>query len=348
MKNEPNVNKKNIKNHIKEKYGIDVEKLTFVPIGEIAYSYLLKASNKDQYFLKIYELNRLTENKLHALDFSLSIAHQLNQEMKINQVIYPIKTENGLLKTEFDNLEIVILSYVEGDMVSEKQSKTNEFMMKLGELLARIHQATNTLNLEGGKSLDLDISFRKDLLASLKEATECVTSEDKNYNKLQKMLKPQMDNILQSLIYLEELTEKIKEKNKLELVICHTDPIRHNTLINIEGTIHLVDWDGATLAPFEQDIWFFLNEKNLEELIRSYKQIREIDKINEDFVVFLFYKRVLEDLTDWIYRMLFEEISKEQMKSDFEGLEEDVLPFLPNMKKIEEELRKNARKWVKI
>ncbi len=347
MKNEPNVNKNNLMNHIKKEYGIKIEKLSFVPLGEIAYSYSLKASDKTTYFLKMYEANRLTESKSHSLDFSLNVANQLNQNINIDQVIYPIKTKNGLLKTKFDNLEVVIWSYVEGNIVSEKQSKTKEFMMKLGELLARIHQATDTLNLEGGKSLDLDIYFKKDLLASLKKAKECVISKDKNYKKLQKMLKPQMDNILQSLIYLEELAEKIKEKNKLELVICHTDPIRHNTLINIEGTIHLVDWDGAILAPFEQDIWFFLNEKNLEELIRSYKEIREIDKINEDFVVFLFYKRVLEDLTDWIYRMLFEEISQEQMKSDFEGLEEDVLPFLPNMRNIEEKLRKNARKWVK-
>jgi hypothetical protein len=56
----------------------------------------------------------------------------------------------------------------------------------------------------------------------------------------------------------------------------------------------------------------------------------------------------LEDLTDWIYRILFEEITQEQIESDFEGLEEDILPVLPNMKEIEEKLRKNARKWVEI
>lgn len=348
MKNEPNVNKKDLKNHINEKYEIEVENLTFVPIGEFAYSYLLETRDKKQYFLKIYESNRLTKSKLNTLDFSLDVAYQLNQDLVINQVIYPIKTKNGLLKTEFENFEIVIWSYIEGEMVSEKQSKTKDFMMKLGELLARIHQSTNSLNPKEEKIVDFEIGFKKDLLTSLKKATEGVSSTDKNYDKLQKMIKPQMDNILQSLVYLEELTEKLKEEDKLNLVVCHTDPIRHNILIDEKKIIHLVDWDSAIFAPFEQDVWFYLNDKYLEYFIQSYQQIRKIDEINEDFVAFLFYNRVLDDLTDWIYRILFEEISKEQIKSDFEGLEEDVLPFLPNMKETEEKLRKNARKWVEI
>ncbi|MCG3226679.1 MAG: phosphotransferase [Candidatus Heimdallarchaeota archaeon] len=348
MRNEPKVNRKNLKNHISEKYGIEVMKFTFVPIGEFAYSYVLKANDEKEYFLKMYESNRLTDSKLHSLDFSLSIAYQLNQDREISQVIYPIKTEKGLLKTKYDNLAIVIWSFIDGDIVSEKQSRTKDFMIELGGLLARIHQATNSLNLNEEKTLVFEIGFKNDLLTSLKEATECVTSTDKNHNKLQKMIKPQMDNILQSLIYLEELAERLKKEDKLDLVVCHTDPIRHNILVNENGMIYLVDWDGAILAPFEQDIWFYLNENYLEDFIISYKQIRKIDKINEDFIAFLFYKRTLEDLTDWIYRIFFEEMTQEQIKSDFEGLEEDSLPVLPNMKEIEEKLRKNARKWVEI
>lgn len=348
MKDEPNLDKKNLIRHIYQEYGIRIEELTFVPIGEIALSYSLKANDKAKYFLKMYGLNRLTECKLHTLDFSLNVAYQLNQELRINQVIYPIKTKNGLLKTRFDSKDVVLWSYVEGEMVTEKQSKTKEFMVKLGKLLAQIHQATNTLNVCEERFLDLDISFKNDLLTSLKEATLCVNSKDKNYNKLQGMIKPQMDNILQSLIYLEELVEKIKDKDIQDFVICHTDPIRHNTMIAKDGTIYLVDWDAAALAPFEQDIWFFLNDENLDELIRSYKEIRVINKIDEDYVAFLFYKRILDDLTDWIYRILFEEISQEQIESDFEGLEEDILPVLPVMKEFEEKLRKNVRKWVEI
>ena len=348
MKNEPNINKRNLTDHIKNKYGIKIENLSFVPIGEFAYSFKLQGSNKERYFLKMYESNRLIESKLHSLDFSIDIAYQLNQDKLINQVIYPIKTKDELLKTKFSNFEMVIWSYVEGDMITEKQRNTKEFMIKLGELLARIHQTTDSLNFKGEQVLDFEIEFKNDLLVSLKEVTERVYSKDKNYNKLQSMIKPQMDNILQSLIYLEELSDKLKEAGMLETVICHSDPIRHNIINDKDNVIHLIDWDSAILAPFEQDIWFYLNDKYLEDFIYSYKQVRNITKINENFIVFLFYKRVLEDLTDWIYRILFEEITKEQIKSDFEGLEEDVLPALPDMKEIEKRLRKNAKKWIEF
>jgi Ser/Thr protein kinase RdoA (MazF antagonist) len=346
MKNEPEIDRQNLIKHIYDIYGIGIEKLTFVPIGEFAYSYQLYASNGERYFLKMYESNRLTTSKLTALDFSIDVAYQLNQNRKISQVIYPIKTTEGTLKTNFSNHEMVIWSYIDGSIITEKQRNTREFMVKLGNLLARIHQSTDSLQFEEEIVLDFELDFKNDLLTSLKEATECVNSKDRNYNKLQRMIKPQMDNILNSLIYLEELSESLKEADILDRVICHSDPIRHNIINDKEEIIHLVDWDSAILAPFEQDIWFYLNDKYLEDFICSYKQVRKIEKFDEDFIVFLFYKRVLEDSTDWIYRILFEEITKEQIKSDFEGLEEDVIPILPNMKEIEEKLRRNARKWL--
>jgi len=52
-------------------------------------------------------------------------------------------------------------------------------------------------------------------------------------------------------VYFEELTEKLKQKMNFELVVCHTDPIRNNILIDESKQIQLIDWDGATLAPFE-------------------------------------------------------------------------------------------------
>ena len=44
-------------------------------------------------------------------------------------------------------------------------------------------------------------------------------------------------------------------------------------------------------------------------------------------------------------RILFEEKDPIQVKSDFEGLKEDVLPVLPNMKEIEKNLRRKAKEW---
>ncbi|MHA1197863.1 MAG: hypothetical protein ACTSQF_00700 [Candidatus Heimdallarchaeaceae archaeon] len=111
-----------------------------------------------------------------------------------------------------------------------------------------------------------------------------------------------------------------------------------------ESQLLLVDWDGAILAPFEQDIWFYLFDEKHELFIQKYKEIRKVDAIDEDIVIFLFYERTLADLTDWIHRILFEETTKEQIKSDFKGLEEDCWPVLSCMKETEKQLRRKIQR----
>ena len=347
MKQELSLNMDKLREFIKLEYGIETKKLTFVPEGEFAYSYILQTDKSHRFLVKFYEKSRLIKTKITTLDFSLDIAYQLNQTANIDQVTYPIKSRKGDFRTKFEDMDLVIWTFVEGKIVNEVQSRSEDFLAQLGELLGKIHTATDLMKLEGGQEFNFDLDFRKELLICIKEATACTDSKDKNYNKLQKLIKSNMNYILPSLVYLEELSEKLKKEKNLELVICHTDPIRHNIIIDNNEKIHLIDWDGAMLAPFEKDIWFYINEKNSIELITSYLDVRKINTLNEDIIIFLFYYRTLEDLTDWIYRIIFEETSKKQIKSDFKGLEEDIWPVLPNMKKIEQSLRKNTQKLLK-
>ena len=345
MKQKPSIDELELKNLIKSKYDIDVEKLHFVPEGEVAYSYILQTSKK-KYFAKLYETNNLTNKGIINLETAMKTVFQLNKE-EIKQIIDPIRNNEGTFRTTFENFSLVIMSYIEGQTVGEKLSKTKSFLTKMGKLLAEIHSTTNKFELKQNKSFTINLDFKEDLLLSIKEVTTCTSSNDKNYIKLQNLVKLNINYILPSLIYLEELAGKLKLKDDSNFVLCHTDPNRNNVIIDKSEQIHLIDWDGIALAPFERDIWFFINDKHFESFIDGYKRVRYVASIDEDLVVYLFYHRVLDDLTDWIYRILFEDISEEQIKSDFYGLEEDVWPLLPNMKEIEKTMRYNCKKWIK-
>jgi len=74
--------------------------------------------------------------------------------------------------------------------------------------------------------------------------------------------------------------------------------------------------------------------------------LRELPKSNEDIIIYYFYKRILADLTDWLYRILFENTSKGQNISDLKGLEEDVISVINVMEKEENTLRRKAEKWI--
>ncbi|MCE7741071.1 MAG: phosphotransferase [Candidatus Heimdallarchaeota archaeon] len=343
MRDELSINKELLMNHIQNTYGIIVNKMKYVPVGEVAHSYILYANDDTKYFLKIYCPSRLVKKSAGKLYNSHMIAYQLYHKEQIEQITYPIKTNNGEHKSKFRDVELVIWSFIEGKMATEKQRRSKEFLQKLGYLLGRLHNTTDNLELKSSARFSFDLKFRTDLLLSIKEVTACTTSKDKNYNKLQKLIKQNMNTILESLVYLEELSIKLKEKEDIKLVLCHSDPIIHNIIVDKEENLHLVDWDGAILAPFEQDIWFYLNDEHIEALFQSYRENMRLDTINEDIVVFLFYERILADLTDWIHRILFEEITKKQMKNDFKELEEDIWPVLPKMKEIESNLRRNIQ-----
>jgi len=345
MKIEPSINKIELKQKIEDEYGLTVKSFKFVPKGEFASSYVIMTESKEKFFLKLYFSSRLKELKIKHLDFSTKMAYQLYDKFGIKQISCPLKTLEGKLKIRFQRAEMVLWNFIEGKIVSEKKSRTNLFAEKLAELLARIHNTTSKFEIKQEYRFNFKLEFKDDLLTSLREIDARTSSTDKTFLKLKKLITPQMNDILQALKYLEELTEKLRNENSHSYVVCHTDPIRHNIITDKQGEIYLIDWDGATLAPFEQDIWFYINAKNSHSFIKKYKEIREINKVDEDIIIYLFYERTLADLTDWIYRILFEESSSVQLKNDFEGLKEDVIPVLPKMKEIENSLKKRAKKW---
>jgi len=88
-----------------------------------------------------------------------------------------------------------LFNYIEGKVVNDKLSKTQDFLFQLGELLAKVHNATNPLKLNNIHKFKLELDFKEDLLSSIKEATSCPTSKDSNYNKLQELIKSHMNYI---------------------------------------------------------------------------------------------------------------------------------------------------------
>ncbi|MCK4845941.1 MAG: hypothetical protein KAS95_09720, partial [Candidatus Heimdallarchaeota archaeon] len=73
---------------------------------------------------------------------------------------------------------------------------------------------------------------------------------------------------------------------------------------------------------------------------------RDFPKINGDIVIYYFFKRTLVDLTDWLYRILFENMHEEQNISDLNELEEDVMSVITVIEKEENIFRKKIKKWV--
>jgi hypothetical protein len=72
-----------------------------------------------------------------------------------------------------------------------------------------------------------------------------------------------------------------------------------------QGGLYILDWENALIAPPEHDLFFFVGEKNFFEIgwpqyLHQFQEVR----IDCDFLAFYFYRRALEDIADFILRIL--------------------------------------------
>jgi len=250
MKAEPPLNRGLLKEFILRMYDIDVEHLEFVPIGELSYSYIIKTQDKKNYFLKLYKPSRLTQSVILNLEFSLQVVEQLNERAHITRIPRPIKNSDGRNKSQLEDFNVVLWNFIEGKMVTENQSNSKYFAKQMGALLARIHRATDMLELSKQVLEQFEIEFKQDLNKCMTLLLSSNKLENIYQEKLRMMITPISKEIFKSLRHLENIAAKLK-KQDVERVICHTDPIRHNVLINDSKDIFLIDWDSPTLAPFE-------------------------------------------------------------------------------------------------
>ena len=148
-------------------------------------------------------------------------------------------------------------------------------------------------------------------------------------------MKKEIFRLLEKTVILSK-TFRLKET---DFVICHTDPIPQNLIINKNHDVFLIDWDGVKLAPKEHDLWFYLWE-NPTLFLTSYKNIYGNFTLDKEILLFYFYYRILEDLTYWVYTILYENVEDKQNKNDLREVEFYCLEKIENFDKYTNDLYK--------
>jgi thiamine kinase-like enzyme len=167
--------------------------------------------------------------------------------------------------------------------------------------------------------------------------------------KLRDLLLPRKDDILGLLQRLKELQAQVKAVGK-EMVVCHTDLHGDNLMVDDERNLYILDWEGAMIAPPEHDLFFFAEEERFWSLfLPTYE--REFGPVGLDSNAFGFYyyRRNLEDLIDWIVRILRYNFNDEQDRQDLLGIVEDCMsgwPYLETtISKIEARLAQREKSY---
>ncbi|MDP2859525.1 MAG: phosphotransferase [Bacillota bacterium] len=128
----------------------------------------------------------------------------------------------------------------------------------------------------------------------------------------QELLLPRRSEILGYLDRLKELQAIVRARPR-EMVVCHTDLHGANLLVDSRGNLYILDWEGAMLAPPEQDLFFFAGRDTFWDLFwPNYEREFGPAQLDVDTLGFYYYRRGLEDLAEWIQRLLYADQGDEQ------------------------------------
>jgi thiamine kinase-like enzyme len=330
MKYEPVVDKHALMETIRSDYDLPVESLAFLPEGEVGCHYIADAGKDGSYFVTLLTGSRLASLQTQRLDFTLKLTRTLYDQGLFRSLVPPCRTVSGSLRSTFQGQPLFLAEYIPAENLSKALPYSPEILTELGRLTAGFHQAGNRLDMEIPYREDFSVPFESDFHQALEELEQVDDFSRQGQQILRNLLLPRQEELLQLMELLKELGAAARDLHP-PLVLVHTDPTPANILRKPTGQLLFVDWEGARLAPAEQDL-ALLTEAGFSILLAEYLRQMGQPRLEPALFAYYFHRRTLEDLTDFLVQILYENRSADQDAHDLKWLQLDCLDGLPGLK----------------
>jgi thiamine kinase-like enzyme len=279
---------------------------------------VIECQNGKTYFLKIYGSSRMARFCAKNLDFTLPATLDLRFKCDVEEIAYPIQSKSGSLQTGFLGRPSVLFNHIEGENLGNTYDLTEQNLKQLARLLAKIHLRTHGMAFRNPIVEDFQVNYEQDFAFALRELSKRHIESHKNC--LKEIVLPIRSILLKHMARLRKLGEEAMLSSKA-FVLSHGDLWGTNIIRGESDKLHLVDWDGALLAPQERDLSFFI-EKGGRNFISIYQSIIGDVKLDIKIIAYYLYNGYLEDLTDWMFKILWE--NTEDMNDNEDDLQSTV------------------------
>lgn len=329
MNAEPSIDRQALAQTIQQTYALPVTHLEHLPLGMVGVHYAAVCADGQKYFITLLNQARLAQRSASRLHFTLPLMAELHERGLFPDLVPPLRAPGGALLAYFQGQPLIVYPFVEGNNLMDALPYTPDVLTQLGALAARLHQATAHIRQPIPDVENFQFHFEPVLLAGLQELRSIQPADRPGRVGLQRLLLPHRDELLWLLDALKTLA---KEVQALEppLVICHTDINPANLLRTPAGRLLVVDWEGAKLAPAEHDLFIFTGP-GFETCLQSYWKHGGVQKLHGIAFAYYFYRRNLEDLADFMVRILHERQPTEQDLDDLRGIQTDCLDGWPDL-----------------
>ncbi|SFS63903.1 phosphotransferase [Paenibacillus sp. BC26] len=326
-------------------YGIQVESIHFIPMGDSAYSYGVNCSNEDRYYLKLFDLNndrqRMSMERSHNY---LPLTWNLFHQGLLQNITYPIKNRSGEFSTTCNEITLVLFNYIQGESLAEAYPFSEEILEHIAASVAAIHSITPSIDKTTVVAEPYDISFDRDLEKCISLIESTLTFDNPSKQALREHVLPKKEQILVLLNLVRKLRLAAMSETH-EFKLCHGD-VWGGNLIRHGNLLYVIDWESAIMAPIEFDMIGYIGEE-FDVFFSAYeKHVGKSVAINPDLLRFYSYRHHLRNLTNWLMNILYRNTEDAQNENDLEMILYHCMNrwdhIEPMVKEVEANLRRRS------
>jgi len=325
MPEKSDIRDEQIINALRDEYGLQVEKISFLPLGADPNTSVCHVVAKDEtrYFVKV--------KRGDFNEASVAIPNFLSTS-GIRQVIPALTTKTGQLWANLTTFKVIVYPFVEGHPAFEG-IMSNQQWLEFGAALKKFHTSNIPANLTSSIQKDNFSPRWRDKIKTILGNIEQQTFGESVPGETAIFLKSKKGEILEIVKRAEGLAQILLEQLP-EFILCHADTHGWNLLIDNNGALYIVDWDWLIFAPKERDLMFiggghgdsgYTPQEEETMFYQGYGQTN----INQNAIAYYRYDRILNDMAEDCLLIFLPDEEEENRK---EALEDIKSMFLPNGK----------------
>ncbi|HEX5441625.1 MAG TPA: phosphotransferase [Ktedonobacterales bacterium] len=318
MKHEPAIDRASLLEHVHAAYGLAVEEITFVPVGYVAVCYTLRCPNGERYFLKLWPDTATGRWSSARQAIILPLVRAIYERGIYRRVAYPLMTRDNAFWATFQGDRFAVFPLLPGTHAPHSAWPL-AFADEYARTLAAIHRGTALLEDVLPPRETYDLSFEPDLLASMPAIAAIGPQARPGPQALRNLMTARSNDALAQLERLRALQDRMRTLPG-PAVLCHTDLAGDNILVDEDGRLALLDWDGAVVATPEYDLKEAVGE-DFGRCVAVYLAAGGAQPLEADRFAFYLLRRYLEDFSARVVNILHHNTTPEQDDDDLEGME---------------------------
>jgi len=261
----PDIDRNDLRSSLNRVWGISVSSLSYQPVGFGTHHYLARDEDGRSWFVNVDDLEEKTwiaaetDLAFDGLQRSLRTALELRRA-GLEFVHAPIEGSDGRVvdRLDDDDYAVSVSAYIDGRSNEFGAYRSDDQRRRVLEMVGRMHATSALVPSDLPRRDSLTIPARTAFFDALGELAT-PWAGGRYSEPAREVVGEHADAIRRSFDRYDALARKVTAETG-DWVVTHGEPHAGNILETPDGSLLLIDWDTAAIAPRERDLWHIRRE----------------------------------------------------------------------------------------